>query len=341
MLSFGQFLMEMPMRIGSWAKERHQLQPDEYNYKPDGKPLSTTKTLHQVHRVDHRDGSTSYHAYNPQTNKSDMVVDGIQSRNSFHIDTLAGRDGSTIKAHEFYHHLIHKHNIELVSSDVHSTGGEKVWRSLAGHPTIDMSAERSGGRPATFHKNWERNYTHDQWNVKFRAKKKIYESTLVEMPTLHKLYSPENTRIKGEQEKGEHISTTSSGHHIYKAKNPMGGFGVTYSAYNPNSKQTESRVTGTQIGSSFHVHTLAGREGSSIKADDFYHHLVHNHNLKLKSSSTQSIGGSKVWHKLSQKSDTQMDHIAGWGRKTKLHTGDQWHKNYQSHPNSIFTARKK
>jgi hypothetical protein len=74
--------------------------------------------------------ATHYIAHNKTTNRIEQHVSGKQNKaKNFHISTLSGAHGATVKAHDFYHHLIKKHNISL-STDKQSTGGRNVWEKL-------------------------------------------------------------------------------------------------------------------------------------------------------------------------------------------------------------------
>jgi hypothetical protein len=142
------------------------------------------------------------------------------------------------------------------------------------------------------------------------------------------------------------MSTMPSGHQIF-----CKGIRVrSYSAFNPKTKKVDMHVNGFEKNGILKVNELRGRKGASIKAHEFYHHLIThpNHNLTLHSSDIQTKGGRETWRILQQHSDIEMQHMGPGilgglfrGRLT-LHTGDKWGNNYRpEYENSRFVARKK
>jgi hypothetical protein len=49
-----------------------------------------------------------------------------------------GIEGSAIKAHEFYHQLLHLLKVPFHSDSGHSIGGQKIWKRLAAYPDLDI-----------------------------------------------------------------------------------------------------------------------------------------------------------------------------------------------------------
>jgi hypothetical protein len=94
------------------------------------------------------------------------------------------------------------------------------------------------------------------------------------------------------------------GHDIYL----MGGKGVTIiRAFNQKTNLIDMFVDGIMTENpdnsrTFQIDKLSGREGTSLKAHELYHYLINHHNVILNTSS-QSLGGYKVWQKLSRKRD--------------------------------------
>ena len=95
-----------------------------------GKHVSTTKSGHHIYKS--KDG---FAAFNPKTRRIDMVVHGRIKKHPEHNNStmsdlfLSGRKDSSLKAHDFYHHLITKHNI-ILKGDEQSKGGKKVWKKF-------------------------------------------------------------------------------------------------------------------------------------------------------------------------------------------------------------------
>jgi hypothetical protein len=69
---------------------------------------------------------------------------GKESNNPVHankikIEGLSGRKGGSVKAHDFYHHLITHHDKELASNE-QSPGGHKTWADLSNHNDIEINS---------------------------------------------------------------------------------------------------------------------------------------------------------------------------------------------------------
>ncbi len=76
------------------------------------------------------DNPDSFLAHNTSTGRVEQHVDGLKNKaGTFHVARLSGAPSASIKAHDFYHHLIQKHNVAF-SSGVQSTGGRNVWNKL-------------------------------------------------------------------------------------------------------------------------------------------------------------------------------------------------------------------
>ncbi len=88
-------------------------------------------TFYKKNTDEHTNARDHFLAHNHTTGRVEQHVDGRQNspKSTFHVATLSGAEHSTIKAHDFYHHLISKHNVSL-SSDTQSTGGRNVWNKL-------------------------------------------------------------------------------------------------------------------------------------------------------------------------------------------------------------------
>lgn len=139
----------------------------------------------------------------------------------------------------------------------------------------------------------------------------------------------------------------------------------TQGGYTPNKKmrkrtfhlvhkktgETHMKVSGLEhVGKGndhkFQVELLSGHKDSTIKAHEFYHHLITNHGIELHSDNIQTPGGKKVWQKLSKYKDIHIDHVASDGKKLKLHKRN-WDANYgdevfgSGKSSSRFVARKK
>ena len=182
MISFLQFLAEMPTRLMSYDKESHRLQDDGFpSLSPRakyGKVITQTAT-HNIHRTYHGNTDTvgrspydgpdikgitgkvvSYTAVHKETGEAHMRVMGIRKGKNFIVSSLKGKEGSTIKAHDFYHHLTVRHGISVHSDDAQSVGAQKVWQKFLNKPNVKAKHyEPNTNRELPIdHKNFDQNY---------------------------------------------------------------------------------------------------------------------------------------------------------------------------------------
>ena len=182
MLSFKQFLYEMPELIDpkNYDKEHNKLDNKSFNpnLKVD-KFIGHTDTGHHLMKR-----SNYFYALNPNHNKNnptkddvDMMVNVHENPHGFHqIDTLHGRSGSELKAHNFYASII-RHGYKLESSATHSIGGMKTWRALSKYKDIKITHHNDDNSERQLHKHFKDNYVNkpdDDEKEKsfFRAEKK-------------------------------------------------------------------------------------------------------------------------------------------------------------------------
>lgn len=180
MLSFKYFLSEAPYIMSDFPKTAYQLKDHQTRVRKTGKKivtmsphtgeyeskkhefLSSTSTHNFYRQInDHEDSHTGksarFIAVNKKNNRMDMSVRGLWS-NSKHkkleVEFLKGHPKSGIRAHEFYHHLVHAGHVnELVSDTSQSEGAKKVWHKLSKMPNIKM-----GATDGKYHGNFHRNY---------------------------------------------------------------------------------------------------------------------------------------------------------------------------------------
>lgn len=109
---------------GTFYKTLKQIVQDK------GVLISRTKSGHYVYRTFTPGTSRKeYHAVNHNTGKVDVSMDGMERLNVISKILLVANPGNTIKAHDFYHHLIQHHNKVLVN-DMLSLGGKIVLKRL-------------------------------------------------------------------------------------------------------------------------------------------------------------------------------------------------------------------
>lgn len=144
MITFKQYLVEMGLYLTRHTERSNAVTTNKapkdlkFTY---GKHISTMSSGHHVY---HREGgyTSDYHAVDPNTGLSHMHMIGKESKNPAHvnkikIEGLSGRKGGTVKAHDFYHHLITKHDKELASNE-QSPGGHAVWSRMSDNKDIEI-----------------------------------------------------------------------------------------------------------------------------------------------------------------------------------------------------------
>jgi hypothetical protein len=196
-----------------------------------------------------------------------------------------------------------------------------------------------GGRHIVTKKSMAKKMGYDELNEVrlFPTDKKSVEPAISSVSSIRYL-SPEKIKAYNDGDGNEqmhpaqYMSHLPSGHHLFSQSEKYGGSTKKYYAWNPKSKQVDMQVDGQikshQNGSkSFEIGDLAGREGSSLKAHDFYHHLITHHDHIL-STSSQTSGGVKVWKKLSQKKDI---HVHGWDPTNKSPVNVRTHDDSETH----------
>jgi len=94
----------------------------------DAEHISTTASGHKLYKYKYH-GKTSYHAVNPETKSIDMGIEGKEKNDVLHKPLIMANHGNTIKAHDFLHHLITKHDKTIVV-DKMSAGGKSAFQKL-------------------------------------------------------------------------------------------------------------------------------------------------------------------------------------------------------------------
>ena len=119
--------------------------------------------------------SSNYIAHNKATKQIDIHVSGKKNRaGTFHIHTLSAAKDSGKKAHDFYHHLIRKHNIAL-STDKQSTGGRNVWEKLRKKRGINIHGwDPKTKKPVNVHSGDDEAYHHEKSKDKSDGSKRLH-----------------------------------------------------------------------------------------------------------------------------------------------------------------------
>lgn len=121
------------------------------------KKIGETPT-HTLHSASSGKGSVTYIAREKKTGRAHVMVDGTEKNNVLHIHTVAAHGKSTMKAHDFYHHLL-KHGKTLVSDSMQSHGGAHVWRKLAAKHGVNVHGWHRG-KPVNVYPHKDPEMTH-------------------------------------------------------------------------------------------------------------------------------------------------------------------------------------
>lgn len=173
MLSFKEYnlIIEAPslIHIDSYRKQDMVMKPAEIDHAHEAAGMN--KEYKKISRLGDYDvyhtpntGIRDFAAYNlvhRKTKQTHLIVLGHkQPNNGFKVQHLVGSGTSNIKAHQFYHHLITYHGINLQSSDLQSHGGMKTWKSLGTqYSDISMKHIRPDGKEIKLNTDdWRKNY---------------------------------------------------------------------------------------------------------------------------------------------------------------------------------------
>jgi hypothetical protein len=173
MKSFAQFLIEMP-----WINPDIESDKLDSRHEPgtDSKNRTTISKMSSGHivKIKYHPGDEmheTYTAHGPD-DAIHMEVGGHNHDDKFHVTNLNAYKGSTIQAHELYHHLITHHGIHLHSDYEQSEGGMKVWKKLHKMPDIHMqSFNGSSEKYSELKPSFQRKYDMDS-STRLAAKKK-------------------------------------------------------------------------------------------------------------------------------------------------------------------------
>lgn len=134
----------------------------------------------------------------------------------------------------------------------------------------------------------------------------------------------------------KHISTFK-GHHIFTQVSPQGDH--AFAVVNPETSKVTHRIMTSAEKGGLKVGGLYGTNNAGVKAHEIYHHLITHHGFTLHSDDTQSVGGAKVWKRLSEMPGVSVTHHSNaTGTKITLNKGDKWNTNYGT--NTHFRAKK-
>lgn len=157
------------------------------------------------HEVQHHQDLVGNEIYSLKHKKSGEVhlhMGGLKRRDgSVQVRSLKGSPNSKVKAHEFYHHLIHKHGLTLHSDRIQSEGGKKTWEKLSKYPDIDMDhKDADTHKKIPFDKdNFSNNYNKKSY---FTAKKRVNEEKEMKEKNIEKVKESESELLDSTRSTG-------------------------------------------------------------------------------------------------------------------------------------------
>lgn len=144
-----------------------------------------------------------------------------------------------------------------------------------------------------------------------------------------------------DSDKRTQISKMKSGHIIKERQLPnTPSTEREFSIHTPDDKHIIMSVSGTKQGNIFKVSSLQGTTNKTIKAHEFYHHLITQHDLHIHSDYEQSEGGMKVWKKLHQMPGI---HMQSWNGSTEKYSElkPSFQRKYDMDSSTRLAAKKK
>ena len=162
MINFRNFLQLIEMALLSKPEDgyvsEHERLDDTDMIPSTAKRVSGVKVNNELYDIHHLVPSfdrskVAYYAVHKKTGIVHMSMEGYRDPDkSINVTYLTGHPDTKIKAHEFYHHLITKHNETLKGID-HSPGAVKVWQRLSDMDGLDMHGVTHKGE-VKYIKNW-------------------------------------------------------------------------------------------------------------------------------------------------------------------------------------------
>jgi hypothetical protein len=169
MLSFKQFLIEMPTLMKSFDEKENRLVST--NDIPNGNKVGALSSGHDLYHEE-KPLTHVWTAFNPSTNRHDMRLHTVALDDGRHVvQNVEGRKDSSIKAHELYHHLVSNgHLKELISDYTQSPGGSKVWRRLSTMNGVSVN-HLVNNKEEPLQKNWDDHFKPDYRKSHFVLRK--------------------------------------------------------------------------------------------------------------------------------------------------------------------------
>jgi len=124
------------------GKDARNVRGDVRNNYGKDKYLGKFKGMY-VRKTTHGEGDAAYHLQDPKTKKITHSVNGEERRGVLKVGGASSTGDSSIKMHDFYHHLLKHHVKALVGTD-HSEGAKKVWQKLAKKRGVSLHGWHKG-----------------------------------------------------------------------------------------------------------------------------------------------------------------------------------------------------
>ena len=140
MKTFKSFILEMGQLLQHYDERHPSVTTDK------GKKLESFGNLHskigdhEVRMKQDKKGLTrQFSVVDPKTKKAQIHLDtdSFGDGKNLTVSKVSGRQGSMVKAHELYHHLITNHGVNLMAHS-QSPGGFKVWQKLHKMPGVEI-----------------------------------------------------------------------------------------------------------------------------------------------------------------------------------------------------------
>lgn len=208
MKGFRTYLTEMPTK--NTLPKDNKLAPDDNSLF---KALSRSGGMSHVHSTGeydiHRftkpkvmgsnDGSETYFLQHRPSGQTHMIAYGNRRGDDFLINGLKGNSRSTMKADEFYAHLLHSGQVKnLISDYSQSEGAAKTWKKVSENPALTVdhgvrmhvpySDETKWKSLPLDRNNWDNNYdANDMAKMGSRFRARLKEEQVNESPALDQL----------------------------------------------------------------------------------------------------------------------------------------------------------
>lgn len=170
MKSFKKFLLEMPRLFSGYDENSNRIIGDEKLKTPSEYTKIGEYGKYSLFKKHSKYDRREYYAVHNDTQNVHMKVSGDFKDGIFTSNELAGKKGSEISSHRFYHTILHLDPDvkEFRSSPNHSIGGRYTWRNLANrYDDVEVTHKPGIGKtPMKMHpeKEFHKNYSQDVSN---------------------------------------------------------------------------------------------------------------------------------------------------------------------------------